>query len=243
MKLIKTIFTFILSKIRSSYALKSETESILRKAYVDGSINVVYDIGAHRGLWTTHMHKRVLPNANFILFEANPIHSEYLKSLNFPYYISALTANETGDVDFYSTDDLAGSTGGSIYKENTSHYEAIQARKIKATTLNILVDRHNLPIPDFIKIDTQGAEIDVIEGGIEIFKRAKFILIELPILEYNQGAPTFDTYNNKLAELGFYPVSISEIHKFGSVIIQLDFLFVNKILLSEKELNGLNLKK
>lgn len=242
MKIIRKAIELIQSKIRSRYALKYETELILKHAFKNNKIKVVYDIGAHRGLWAEHMHRSVLPDANFILFEANPIHIEHLKALEFPYYISALTADEVGDVDFYSADDPVGSTGGSIYKEITSHYESIKARKIKATTLNTLVKQNTLPLPDFIKIDTQGAELDVIAGGIEAFKSAKFILIELPILEYNQGAPTFDEYKNKLEELGFFPISLSEIHKFGSVIIQLDFLFINKTLLSEKELSGLKLK-
>jgi hypothetical protein len=113
--------------------------------------------------------------------------------------------------------------------------------KLKASTLGEVAASKNLPQPDLIKIDTQGSELDIIAGGSAIFENAKWILIELPTLEYNVGSPDAGAYFARLNELGFLPVDLSEIHMFGSVVIQLDFLFANRRMIDPGVL--VNLKK
>lgn len=239
--LIKKILGHILSRIKPSRALKYQLHTILRNAYAENKINVVYDIGAHRGRWTREMID-LMPKAEFILFEANPDHEHYLKDLNKPLFISVLTSKEVNNIEFYTRDDDAGSTGGSVYKEKTSQYQDVIARDLPTAKLSTISKKNKLPQPDFIKIDTQGAELDVIQSGIDIFRNANYILMELPVLEYNDGAPSFDSCMNQLLDIGFLPISTPEIHKFNSVIIQIDFLFINKRLIDRETLTGLKIK-
>ena len=50
-------------------------------------IEVIYDIGAFRGEWSNLLNKTSLKNKKFFLFEANEENKEYLKKLNFKYFI------------------------------------------------------------------------------------------------------------------------------------------------------------
>ena len=51
-------------------------------------------------------------------------------------------------------------------------------RKVPVVSLNYLADRYGLP--DFIKVDVEGAEYDVIKGGIDVLKHNKIkLLIEV----------------------------------------------------------------
>jgi hypothetical protein len=41
-------------------------------------------------------------------------------------------------------------------------------------------------------MDVQGAELDIIRGGIKLCKKAKGILLEVALKEYNQNSPLYD---------------------------------------------------
>mgnify|MGYP005714172335 FL=1 len=45
--------------------------------------------------------------------------------------------------------------------------------------MNFLIERKILPQPDYIKIDVDGFEDKVVEGGMNVFKKAESILIEV----------------------------------------------------------------
>ena len=83
---------------------------------------------------------------------------------------------------------------------------------------------------DFFKIDVQGSEIDIINGGLDIIKEAKGILMEVSLMEYNQNAPTKDFVYEYMDNLGFKPVElIGNInHPLTYELIQQDILFLNK---------------
>jgi len=221
-------------------ALRNELISLLSRAYREGHILTVYDVGAHKGRWAEHM-QRVMPDARFILFEANPRHKEELAATGFEHYIGVLSRPDIMEVSFFSREDDAGSTGGSTYKEKTPQYRDIEPVRWPARTLASLVAEECLPAPDLVKLDTQGSELDVIAGGRELIAQAKYVLMELPVVEYNRGAPSIDAYLSVMRDLGFLPAAVSEIHRYGPIVIQLDLLFISRRLLEKAVLSGLQL--
>jgi hypothetical protein len=54
-----------------------------------------------------------------------------------------------------------------------------------------------------IKMDVQGAELDVLKGAEETLKTAKHVILELQRVEYNKGAPLKDTVIEYMDSLGF----------------------------------------
>ena len=64
----------------------------------------------------------------------------------------------------------------------------------KAVTLDKLVSKNNIPLPDFIKIDTQGSELDILRGGEKTISNCSLIYLECPIIEYNMGSPNLSEY-------------------------------------------------
>ena len=204
-------------------------------------IQNIYDIGAYKGEWSIFLNNTSLKNKNFFLFEANIENEIYLKKLNFKYFISVLS-DKIKEVEFYSK----AHTGDSYYPEQTNFYEKNLLPKIKKTnTLDDIVTKNNLPFPDFIKIDTQGSEIDILKGGKKNVENCKVILLECPIIQYNLGSPNFGEYINYLNLINFVPYDICEIHNIDKVLIQIDVLFIRKSIIEEinkdkKILNILN---
>jgi FkbM family methyltransferase len=185
-------------------------------------LGVVYDIGANRGDWT-RMAQRWLPASKFFLFEANEAHKTSLQSLQQFFHIGVLS-DRTRDVEFFGD----GGTGDSYFRENTVHYEAVTPRVVEARALDDVIQEKNLPMPDFIKLDTQGAELDILRGAEKALSHATLVYLECPFLAYNVGAPKFQDYIDYFDEHGFYPIDICEKHYFAGALVQGDFLFARK---------------
>jgi len=187
-------------------------------------IDVIYDIGAFKGEWSYFLNKTSLKDKEFFLFEANEENKEYLKKLNFKYFIEVLS-NKEKNVEFYSQV----STGDSYFIEQTSVYKNDSKPKLKKTnTIDNVIKNNNLPLPNLIKIDTQGSELDILRGAKESVSNCSLIYLECPIIEYNLNSPNLNNYIEYLNSIDFIPYDICENHKIDNILIQIDILFIKK---------------
>ena len=213
-----------LTDLLANEKLKSTLIDLSNKGLEFGAI---YDIGARHAEWSTAL-KKTFPKSSFFLFEANEKCTKILNDSGFKFFIGALSS-EIKTVDFYHND----STGDSYYKENTSFYEEVKPIKKQTITLDSIVRDQNIALPDFIKLDTQGSELDILAGGIVCLRHASLVYIELPILSYNLGAPNFLDYIEFMKMNNFVPYDICELHYSNGVMIQVDILFIREGKLSK----------
>jgi FkbM family methyltransferase len=180
--------------------------------------STVLDIGGYKGMWTREV-RRLLPAATVTVVEPNP-HPE-LKTLGVRVFYEILSSNQTS-VPWYSNM----TTGDSLYKERTRHYAAVQPVYRTTTTLDTLFPGETF---EFVKLDCQGAELDVLRGGPTLLQGTTALLLECPFAgQYNEGAPTFVEYLRTLDELGFAPLEIAEHHRTNGILFQLDIVCLRK---------------
>lgn len=185
----------------------------------------ILDIGANIGQFH-RLVKETYPEAFIFSIEASPECEPYLKEITDDYYIGLL-AKDNLEYDFFSRKDAPTGTGNSIYRELTHFYSDDKLEIIKQT--GIRLDDLFEPQSEFdlIKIDTQGSELDIISGGLELCKKAKGILLEVSLTQYNEGAPLYDEVISFMENLNFKPVAIlDEARNHGSH--QQDILFINE---------------
>lgn len=189
--------------------------------------NVVYDIGANDGRFMSAW-KPVFSNSQWICMEANPKnHNKYHHQMNENdmYFHNVLSDENDKTVRFYSSDN-GDTTGDSYYKELTRNYNGGKYQELTTKTLNTVIEERSLPLPDFIKMDTQGSELDIIRGGSKAFEHAKLVMIETPTMLYNEGAPKFSDYIDLMYENGFIPTGIEHIAMRINVVGHMDVVFV-----------------
>jgi len=180
------------------------------------SPKTVLDVGGFKGNWT-RAYQRVFPMASFTVIEPNP-HPELQNVKARVFYEIVAAQRET--IPWYSNL----STGDSIYRETTRHYSGVAPSYRTTTTLDTLFPTETF---DFVKLDVQGAEVDVLRGGEHLLQGTDVLLIECPFAgRYNEGAPTFATYIETVTALGFSPLDIAEFHRAGNVLIQVDIVFL-----------------
>ena len=96
------------------------------------------------------------------------------------------------------------------------------------TTLSHYVKSNGLNFPDFLKLDTQGSELDILKGCEDGLSKIKVILVEMPITSLNIGAPTLSDVVVFLESHDFVPVYLSEIHKLIGILAQIDIAFLRR---------------
>jgi FkbM family methyltransferase len=149
---------------------------------------VIYDIGSNVLHWAKHA-REIWPDAKIILFDAfKP--AEFLYK-DYDYHIGLLSDKDGNKVKFYQNDQWPG--GNSYYRENNNEYfPQHNYVELKTKTLDTVVKERGFPLPDFIKIDTQGSEIDILRGATNTIKYAKKMIVELQRVEFNLGAKLVD---------------------------------------------------
>lgn len=151
---------------------------------------VIYDIGACTGAWS-QLARSLWPDATIIAFEANERMAPLLAHRADKYHIAVLSDQERRRVQWY--ENLHSPTGDSYYREIATDFYPLDAYRWRETqTLDAVVRRRGFPPPDLVKIDVQGAELDVIRGGIDALRHARDFIIELQHSQYNDGAAMVD---------------------------------------------------
>lgn len=187
----------------------------------------ILDIGANIGQFHK-IAKQIYPSSFVFSIEASEDCESALKQLTNNYYIGLL-AKDNKQYQFYSRKGDSTCTGNSIYRELTEFYSDEHLDVIKKTGIQLDDLFEEDSEFDLIKIDTQGSELDIIEGGISLCKKAKGILLEVSLTQYNENAPLYDEVLEFMKNLGFLPVDIlDESRNHGAH--QQDILFIkNKL--------------
>jgi FkbM family methyltransferase len=180
------------------------------------------DAGAHFGE-TNFVISSVFPKSRVVSFEANP-NCEPVLSRNGIEYIIGLLGNETKEnVPFYLNPNDMTSTGCSIYREESIHFK--DALKVD---LNMYKLDDIIPLEanmEFLKMDVQGAEIDILKGASKIIEKIKWIYLEVSFVKFNSGAPLFDDVFLHLKSMGYRVSDICDPTYMDQKLIQTNFLF------------------
>jgi FkbM family methyltransferase len=137
------------------------------------------------------------------------------------FAIALLGSSERIDVSFH----VQGS-GSSIYRERSDTGSSLE--KIAMTTLDKIIPT-SLHEPFFLKLDVQGAELDILRGGNATLEKTEAVQLELPLLCYNEGAPISSEVVSFMNDRGFALYDISGfVRPFGKHLVQIDTIFVRK---------------
>jgi FkbM family methyltransferase len=193
-------------------------------------IKVIYDIGAHVGTWSL-LAKAIFPSAQIHGFEPLPQHREEFLS----HFVGMK------DVTLHSVG-LGASNGTTVF-HITNHIgsssvlplgEAADCFALKevgrsSVELHRLDDyraAHRLKLPDMIKLDVQGYELQALQGAEQCLRAARAVLMEVSFVEIYQGQPLFEDVVRYMADAGFRLHALSVATGLGQALVQTDVLFL-----------------
>lgn len=159
---------------------------------------VIYDIGACVQHWTREACM-AWPEAQFYLIDAAQSVERFLADK--PYAIAVLSDQDGKLLDFYEDRNNPG--GNSYYLETTGAFNESHKTRRTTITLDTLVLQNNWPLPDLVKLDVQGAELDILKGAAHTLSRCNDIILEAQHIKYNLNAPRFNEVKSYLESIGF----------------------------------------
>ena len=148
----------------------------------------VLDIGAYQGSWT-RMCKDVWPDARICMVEPQPERAPGLEALARSMTGVELKRALLSDVPQQNAVFHLAETGSSsmVLLSNPDAPKIM----LQTQTLSSLVAGTNFARPDFIKVDVQGAELKVLDGGQEVLAAAQVVMLELSLIEEYVQGPLF----------------------------------------------------
>ncbi len=187
-----------------------------------GSHPRVLDLGANHGSFARAMAERF--GADVRMVEANPkLHSELSRSATFPCFHCAVTGRDGGAVRFNLAVYDGGSSVLALPDESVFGSTLSETVEVPVRTLPSLLQEIGWDRVDLIKMDIEGAEVEVLDSlGQDLLDRVAQITVEFhgdPLFGFGLG-PQVEQCLQRLAGAGFLVVDL----KFPS---RMDVLLVN----------------
>jgi FkbM family methyltransferase len=102
----------------------------------------------------------------------------------------------------------------------------VRLERMDVAVLPLLGAQH---VPMLVKIDVQGFEMSVINGGVDTLRRATHVVVEVSFHELYEGQPLFAEIHDRLRALGFaYRGHVEQYaSKDGTRVLYADAIFEN----------------
>jgi FkbM family methyltransferase len=172
------------------------------RRYYHANTGVIADIGAYDGDSSIYFAKR-LKNSKVLAFEPNPISFQKARTniaafnnielFDFGFY------KHKGTLDFYVTGNQVSSSLLKI--RDFSEISLKEKITVKVETLNEFFSSY--PEILLMKLDVQGAELDLLKAGTETLKKTRLILTEVSVVEMYEGGCLYYQLDEFLREHGF----------------------------------------
>jgi len=196
----------------------------------------IVDIGCGYGEWSLKANK-IFNNSKFYLFDADKTNEEKLNKLKTKFenmnYKICLLSSECKHQKFYRM-----GYGSSVYEEKSNYPREID--NLTSSTLNDELDINLIKkSKNIIKLDVQGAEIDILKGLQDNLSFFEVVILEASLREHNLGSPLFPEVCDFMKQKNYIIYDFCDLKRLGnekSTLVQLDCVFVkkNSFLLNQK---------
>lgn len=164
----------------------------------------IIDVGAHVGSWSSMAHE-IFPSAKFCLIEPQIVLEDIIKDfcsrVKGSIYFMLGAGEKTEEKLLTTYDDL---TGASLLPhENQSLVKSGKQLLVKLISLDEIVKSEQFTVPELVKIDVQGFEIETLKGAEFLFGKTEVFIIEVSFYSFGDdiGFPVFsDIVNFMLAK-------------------------------------------
>jgi FkbM family methyltransferase len=152
----------------------------------------VFDVGAHTGEYSSLLID-LCPTAHVFAFEPHPATFKQLQSVAADRHFTAVNmglSDQDGEVSLYdyATDKMdSGSPHASLHREviEDLHHSSSIAIPVRVTTVDVAMRSHQISHLNLLKLDTEGHELQVLNGASEALRAQRIDIIQFEVNEMN----------------------------------------------------------
>ena len=202
--------------------------SLLRS--IDFNPKHIVDVGANHGTWTREALK-MFPDCKYTLIEPQAWMKESITDLletNPNISFNGVGAGKEKGIFKFTIVDRDDSCSF-IYSKTQAQENGYKQIEVPVITLNDLIEQKSLPVPDIIKIDAEGLDLDVLEGASNFFGKTEIFMVEAGIV--SKTIPnSFLNAIKYMDEKGYRLFDITELNRpFQAQVLWLaELVFVKK---------------
>lgn len=157
-------------RVESIFDKEPETIAWIDDLSIDGG--VIYDIGANIGIYSMYAAYK---NSKLQVYSFEPVSSNFIalqKNININKFTNVAAFNlaissSNKLTNLFLSDIREGNSGAQIDRpvnENGELFGALKIETILSFSMDFLIESLNLPVPNFLKIDVDGHETDILKG-------------------------------------------------------------------------------
>lgn len=171
------------------------------------SCKSIIDVGANEGKWSK-LACTIFPSAKLYLIEPQIEMKPHLEKFctqfkNATYFLAGASA-EKKDAILTIWDDLQGSS--LLPPTDEVLLKSGKQRKVNLITIDELIESEKVDLPDLIKLDIQGYELEALKGAERTFGYTEVYILEVSLFSWsdlNSEAPLFADVVNFMLERGY----------------------------------------
>lgn len=164
----------------------------------------VLDVGANRAQWS-RLVAAIFTGARFTLVEPQAEMRADLAAFCSAHpgsrHIEAGAAAAMGERVLTLWDDLEGSS--CLPTPEAALESSGKQRRIPVITLDSLVEQSGGRVPELVKLDVQGFELEVLKGAGSLLGRTEMFVLETSLFRFLPGQPLFHEVVGFMAERGY----------------------------------------
>jgi FkbM family methyltransferase len=168
----------------------------------------VFDVGVAGG--TPELYE-TFPESHFVLVEAlaeNEEHMHRILSQVRGEYVLAAAASQSGTIDIKISPDADEHWNSTIFKTPDTEARGWLDHSIPAVRLDDLAEDRGLQGPFLVKVDVEGAELEVLKGAERVLEDSPAVVLEVTLIDFFEDGPRFADVVAFMAERGFVAYDI-----------------------------------
>jgi len=172
----------------------------------------IFDIGAHKGGWT-RIVREYFPESNYTLFEPQERLIQHVQDLIANEKVELINKG-VGNKDEIRKFTLVGREDSCnfLFTESQAEENSFEQINIEVITLDSFIKSQNGSVPELLKIDAEGLDLEVLKGARTLLGITEVIMIEVGVL--NRNIPNnIGLVINYMNENGYELFDVTELNR------------------------------
>ena len=173
---------------KGRHGLTRGEECFLRRHRASLAVGVLFDVGANHGAYAKFMHL-LAPAARIYAFEPHPrTFAALRKNVVSPAVtlVNLALSDQAGQLRLYDFAATDGSTQASLSSAAVGLFAAdMVEHEITCTTIDAFMHEHGIERIEFLKIDTEGFDINVLRGAKQALAERRIGIIQFEFIPAN----------------------------------------------------------